>query len=621
MISIRPLAALFAATTLAGCAAKPVQPNVKPITQRVAAKEVPAFMENTIWQHVDLYNAEPLRVSGYGLVVGLNGTGDTRAPNPVREYMIKEMQKHGFGSSVMRGYEKLSPEQVLNDKGKRTAIVRVDGFIPPGCRKGQAFDAQVSALENSNTTSLHRGVLYQAELSPRGADPLSPGASGINPWARVAGPIFVNPQYALENNPQTASEKLSLRYGLVMGRGRAIDDRPLILKLRQPEARLTRSIEKRIRERFQDSTIANAKNDGEVWVNVPASYGNDWERFIGVVLHLYFTPDNEYLAIKAKQLAELATKDKSDAPLMDISFCWEAIGTPALPAMRPLLQSESPEVQYAAARAAANLGDLAAQQTLARIAEAPANPFRLDAVSTLGGLPPTAYVRQVLQKLLDGEGNLVRVEAYKAILASQERVNDSSFIYSQSINEKFILDLVPSSGPPLVYASRTGKPRIAVIGQRTTLASPMLFMAMNNAFTIVSGQASTVKVFYRGNEGEKDVSVDCPPDVAVLIARLGGTAGPDEARLNFTYGDVVAVLQKLADKKLIVSDPSLGRQQVAAAFEMESATDALLDPVLGAAPIIETDQRPQGGDDSKAPLPGDAPAAMPTPEPEARPAK
>ncbi|HEX8341957.1 MAG TPA: flagellar basal body P-ring protein FlgI, partial [Tepidisphaeraceae bacterium] len=611
-------AAAFA--VMSGCAAKPTQPDVKPVTQRVSAKDVPAFMENTVWQHVDLYNAEPLRVSGYGLVVGLNGTGDTRAPNPVREYMTKEMQKHGFGSSVMRGFEKLTPEQVLNDRQRRTAIVRVDGFIPPGCRKGQLFDAQVSALENSNTTSLHRGILYSADLSPRGADPLSPGASSINPWARVAGPIFVNPQYALENNPQTPSEKLSLRYGLVMGRGRAIDDRPLILKLRQPQARLTRSIEKRIRERFQDSTIANAKNDGEVWVNVPASYGDDWERFIGVVLHLYFSPDNEYLALKAKQLAELATKDKGEAPLMDISFCWEAIGTPALPAMRPLLLSESPEVQYAAARAAAYLGDMAAQQTLTRIAESAANPFRLDAVRTLGGLPPTAYVQQSLRRLLDGDGNLVRQEAYKALLRTHDRNNESSFIYSQSVQEKFVLDLVPSSGPPLIYASRTGKPRIAVIGQRTTLASPILYMAMNNSFTIVSGETpGSVNVFYRGQEGEKDVSIQTPPDAAVLIARLGGRAAPDEPQLNFTYGDIVAVLQQLADKKLILSDPSVGQQQVAAAFGMESATDALLDPVMGAAPIIETGQRPQGGDDSTSPLPGETPA--PAPPAAVRPAK
>jgi len=35
---------------------------------------------------------------------------------------------------------------VLDDDRKRTAIVRVDGFMPPGVRKGQTFDVVVTAL-------------------------------------------------------------------------------------------------------------------------------------------------------------------------------------------------------------------------------------------------------------------------------------------------------------------------------------------------------------------------------------------------------------------------------------------------------------------------------------------
>jgi hypothetical protein len=47
------------------------------------------------------------------------------------------------------------------------------------------------------------------------------------------------------------------------------------------------------------------------------------------------------------------------------------------------------------------------------------------------------------------------------------------------------------------------------------------------------------------------VTIESNPDIAEIAARLGGAGPADEAQLHFTYGDVVAVVQALADQQKI----------------------------------------------------------------------
>ena len=581
-----PRSRTFALLLLAAAACKPVAPPPKPQSPYVdlGPKDVPEFMKGTIWEQTDLSNSSPARVSGFGLVVNLDGTGDTRAPNPVRDYMIKQMEKHGFGSSMQTGYEKYDPEKILNDAGHQTAIVRIDGFIPPGAHKNDAFDVQVTALDGSNTSSLHRGQLYESDLAPRGADPFNPGGGLVNPWGHVSGPIAVNPSYALADQITGENQKLSMRYGIVMGRGLAMIDRPLVLKLRQPQRRIARQIEARIDEHFQQSSVASAKDEGQVWINVPLSYGSDWEHFSKVVMHLYFNASAETSAIKSQQMADVAVRDREKAPLDDITYCWEGLGEPALPAIRPLFTSDSPDVAYAAARAAACIGDITAQDVLAHMAETKDHPFQINAVETLGDLHPTTHVRTILRGLLDTDQTLVRVAAYKAMLKTADPV-----IVSRSVREQYILDMVESNGPPIVYASRVGVPRIALIGRPMSLKFPTLVLAMKDTFTLMTDPAhGSTKVFYRGSDVPKDVTLEFKPDLGLLIARLGGESPPGEPHLTFGYSDVVGLLQKLIDDKLITASTDNG-QQLATVFELQQLPG--LDDPIDSAPTIQ-EQRP-----------------------------
>ena len=401
---------LLVALLLTGCARteKPVEKPAKYVS--LGKKTVPAVLKDTILERTEIEPSTrgPLVVSGYGLVVNLRNTGDSTAPASVRDYIIKEMVKRGFGSKLIPDYAGMQPEAILRDP--RVAIVRVDGFIPPGARKGQFFDVGVSALPSSTTSSLANGELYRTDLRLRGASLSDPGGS-VNVIARAQGPLFVNPAYALETpDYNSPANRATLRNGLAMDGGVVTEDRAVVLRLREPSLSACRYMEKVINQRFQSQAVAAAKDEGLLYCFVPMEFNGDWERFIGIVQHLYLNPTPEFAVVKSRQLAEEAVKD--GAPLADITLAWEGLGKHALPQIVPLMAHPKMDVAYAAARAAAFLGDSSAVIALAQMAGNKENPFQLNAIDALGKLPPSPLISQKLRELLSGDQTLARIEAY-----------------------------------------------------------------------------------------------------------------------------------------------------------------------------------------------------------------
>jgi hypothetical protein len=571
---------------------------------------LPEVFRNTVLEKAETQNLGPLRASNYSLVVNLDYTGDSTAPTPVRDYIIKEMAKRGFGSQNTPGMDALTPEKVLADK--RVAIVRVDGYIPVGARKGQAFDVQVSALEtgNNSTSSLAHGQLYSTSLTPEGADVRDPGQE-VGILATVAdSPLFVNPVYALSSHPSDPAAKASLRYAIVMGRAHTTEDRSIILRIRNPQYSTSRLIEGRINQRFQDSSVARAFDEARVQLFVPESYHGDWEHFVGLATHLYLPSSTGFNVVMARRLADEATKPNAD--LMDISYAWEGLDKDALPIIIPLMTSGSPDMAFAAARAAAFIGDPSAQEVLLEMAETKNHPFQINAVQTLGALPPSPAINQMLRSLLNSDEDLVRIEAYR-ILAD----NQDSAVYSRLIpgNEpataKFILDIVPSTGPPLIYASRRGLPRIAVIGGKPSLSLPILFSAFDDRLSIVSHPSEqNVTIFYRNQDlPSGSITVLSHADIAELIARLGGEGPIDAPNLDFCYADIVAILQKLADDQQVVAVASNDSAAlVPTPFVLQSLPH--MNDAIDNAPVIPDQTRPQADATPLDPL---APTANATP--------
>ena len=459
-VVLAPLTAVVFAFVAAGGCSEQEPPPPPPRYEVLPLREVPPYFEGTILQYVDVMNTEPYPISSYGLVVGLAGTGDnSNIPARVREYMLDEMFRRGFGSSVMgQRYARMKPEMVLADPG--AAVVIVTAYVPPGARKGDRLDLFVNALPDSNTSSLAQGILYQTDLRIQGANPLDPRGQ-VNVYAYGEGRVFVNPVRAVEG-PASGMGLASLRSGVVIGGGRALVDRPLMLRLRQPQRVMARAIEARIRLAFPNNLndepkpAALAQDEALVELYRPLKFRGDWNHYAKVATHLFLNGSREFSSAKAKVLADVAVEP--GAPLESLSYCFEGLGPAAIPHIQPLYAHVSPHVAYWSARAGAMIGDSAAIHALVQVARTENHPHQMAAVRALGVLPPSAMATRVLNELLDVPNASVRIEAYR-ILRSQEE--EPTRVDSLKVSNSFTLDIIPSPGPPLIYAARAGDPRFA----------------------------------------------------------------------------------------------------------------------------------------------------------------
>ena len=271
------------------------------------------------------------------------------------------------------------------------------------------------------------------------------------------------------------------------------------------------------------------------------------------------------------------------------------MGKASLHAITPLMTSPQPDVQFAAVRAAAFIGDPAAPRLLLAIAKTPGNSFRVNAVKTLGELPPSPLVDRMVRDLLDSDQALVRIEAYKVLAAHKDRAAIFTRIVKKGDDEKFALDIVLSKGPPMVYATRQGIPRLAVFGSQTSLDMPAMFIAMNNRLTISSSdQGGLVTIFYRGR---KTIHVVSSPDLAEVAARLGGEGPPGNNGLDFSYGDVVAILQSLMDQQKVSGMQGSQRQIASFVLQEPSRFEDLID----SAPLLHDTGRPQSDQPASPP--------------------
>lgn len=114
----------------------------------------------------DLAKVEGIRdnqITGYGIVVGLPGTGDSKTPMTT-ESMKNYLKNLGVDAN-------LKPEQTKN-----IASVLITANIPSYARKGDRLDVTVSSIGDAK--SLEGGVLLQSPLKTAG-DKIYAVASGV----------------------------------------------------------------------------------------------------------------------------------------------------------------------------------------------------------------------------------------------------------------------------------------------------------------------------------------------------------------------------------------------------------------------------------------------------------
>ncbi len=455
--------------------------------------------------------------------------------------------------------------------------------MPPGARPGDRIDVSVSALDSNTTPSLARGLLWLTELHRGGVNAGNPGEQ-VNQVGVARGPLMLNPVAALggadaANRPSGRND--DLRRAVVPDGGVSELDRPLLLRMRRPDPRLARLIEDRINFYFgRVGGVATARDEAVVELRLPrsgpfAARGPDsWEAFLGVATHLYLRGGNSQFALaKARELEDVARQADGDGEVLrHVSLGWQGLGPDALPVIAPLIADSDPHLRYHAAKAAAHLQQRAAIEVLGQIAGDAVDPYNVAAAKALGTLPPTVAVRRMARDLLseDRAGNeQVRIAAYESLL----RLGLSQTgVVEKVVGDRFVLHLTPGDGRPIVYAKRSGRPTIAIIGALRPMAEvprirpDTLMTAFGDRLSLVRrNDEDAVMLFQRElAPGESDARPDgfsqviSLPDLREVLLRLGGEHLPRERPIRLNYGDIVAVLKGLGDAGDLIAGAGKG---------------------------------------------------------------
>jgi flagellar P-ring protein precursor FlgI len=156
MIPFSRAASLLRIVSLAALASLALPSTAAPAIAKSASLE-PAVLTRTqpLRNLVSVEGVRENPLVGYGLVVGLNGSGDSTQVKYSSQSVVNMLKQ--FGVKLPDGQEA---------KNKNVAAVMVSAVFPPGYRRGQAIDITVSSLGDAK--SLRGGTLLLTQL--RAAD-------------------------------------------------------------------------------------------------------------------------------------------------------------------------------------------------------------------------------------------------------------------------------------------------------------------------------------------------------------------------------------------------------------------------------------------------------------------
>lgn len=526
----------------------------------------PAYLHGTIGSMVKLRGFEPTLVSGFGVLVGLEGTGSPDVPQSIRGRILNMMKQGGFGSA-RNEMRNMTPERVL--ASNTAAVVVVEGMIPPGAVKGTRFDLLVSAVPGSQTTSLENGQLYTIDLAVNGA---SFDENFVRPMAKGYGPIYVDP-FAAEAAP---GERLQLqRQGVILSGGTVTATRTIELMLNRPSWSRSRVIADRINERFprdpaDRSDIAKAETDQVIQIIIPARFGTRPDELLRLISHLFVERGPNFEPERAQTMANLLAIDPSKA--MDITLVWRTLGKTALPVIRQYYKSDQEHMRTSALDAGVHLSDDEAIVPLLEMASSASPDARIKAAKLLTFLPRNLRANKALKVLLDDADKTVRIAAYDALFdVGDPMIQRTVFGDAETNSVKFVLDLVPAKSP-LIYVTQAHVPRIVIFNPELALKSPSIAKLWGNRLMIRTELSDDDKpmpmdVFWQEVGDVSGKSQKVAPTVANLIFLLGHRPSRENETPGFDmpYSRVVSALYALCKTRDINCEIEVRRNSLAEA--------------------------------------------------------
>jgi flagellar P-ring protein precursor FlgI len=212
------------------------------------------------------------QLTGYGLVVGLNGTGDKSNTIFTNQSLANMLEKMGV---------RIDPKLT---KVNNIAAVTVTADLPPFGKVGNKIDATVSSIGDAK--SLGGGVLILTQLK---------GADG-EVYAMAQGPLVVGGFLAsgtgatVQKNHPTVGR---VPNGVTIEREISYADMKvdsLLISLKTPDYTTARRMAERINQTFVGA--AYAKDGGSVSVTTPDEQKPNPVKFVSMIENLDVKPDN-----------------------------------------------------------------------------------------------------------------------------------------------------------------------------------------------------------------------------------------------------------------------------------------------------------------------------------------
>lgn len=234
------------------------------------------YADTRIKDIVQINGWHDTRLFGYGLVVGLEGTGDSKGTQFTIQSLVNMLQRMGVTVPV---------SQV---KVKNVAAIMVTAVLPPNSTKGSSIDVTVSSL--GDASSLAGGTLLMT--------PLSANDGLVYAWAQ--GSISIGGF----NVQVDGGNKIINNYTLVgtVTNGAVVEKEPsndeidlstIQLSLMNPDYTTITRIKDKINEIYPGT--AYPLDNSILEISVPASMRNraGWVDFIASIEKLRIEPDNK----------------------------------------------------------------------------------------------------------------------------------------------------------------------------------------------------------------------------------------------------------------------------------------------------------------------------------------
>ncbi|MCU0595895.1 MAG: flagellar basal body P-ring protein FlgI [Desulfobacterota bacterium] len=224
---------------------------------------------------VSIKGIRPNQLFGYGLIIGLNGSGDKDGTTFTVQGLVNMLERQGIHVSA------------LDVKVSNVAAVMVSATLPPFARVGKKLDITVSSIGDAK--SLQGGTLLMTPLK---------GADG-KVYALAQGPVAVG-GYTTSGAAGGGATKNHPTVGMISGGATVEREIPLSLDekkeftlvLNHPDFMTASRIVEQVNEHFREP-LAKPVDSGTLKIQVPQRFQDNVVTLLAEVGQLEVKPDTD----------------------------------------------------------------------------------------------------------------------------------------------------------------------------------------------------------------------------------------------------------------------------------------------------------------------------------------